>query len=79
MNSEQKTAIENIYDLYDNDQTIKQKNIEQFMIEWDKHSALQEVRRFWDGIPIGFEITSVGKALGQSNARRCASELPKIR
>ena len=75
---EQITAINSIYDLYLNDTSLKQKNIDVFMEQWDKRNNLKILKEWWDSIDIAFQLTSVGKVLAHSNAQRCDKTLPPL-
>lgn len=75
---DQKHAINSIYDLYKQDETIKKKNIQSFMEEWDKRQNLKTLKEWWDGLEKGIQVTSVGKVLAHSNAQRCDKNLPSL-
>lgn len=72
------SSINSIYDLYNQDTNLRNKNIEAFISEWDKRSNLKKLRQWWDAIPGVFQITSVGKVLAHSNAQRCDKSLPPL-
>jgi hypothetical protein len=74
----QKNAIKSVYNLYKLDDNIKNKNIEQFMIEWSKCINLKKLQEWWDNIPQSFTITMVGKVLAHANAQRCDKTLPPL-
>lgn len=74
----QKTAINNIYDLYSQDGGLKQNNINSFIEEWDKRPNLKVLKDWWDTIPIILTITAAGKVLAHSNAQRCDERLPPM-
>ncbi|WP_419226827.1 LPO_1073/Vpar_1526 family protein [Alteromonas sp. OM2203] len=74
----QKTAINNIYDLYSQDGGLKQNNINSFIEEWDKRPSLKALKDWWDTIPIILTITAAGKVLAHSNAQRCDERLPQM-
>lgn len=76
--AEQKKATERIYDLYDDDPVQKQNNISSLMVEWEKRPTLKILRRWWDGIKINFQITSVGNVLAHSNLQRCDNSVPNL-
>ena len=78
LNGAQKAAIKSIYDLYKQDPAIKQKNIKQFMVEWDNLPNLKKLREWWDKLSSGIQITSVGRVLAHSNAQRCDKNLPPL-
>jgi len=78
LNETQKTALKSIYDLYKQDSAIKQKNITQFMVEWDKLPNLKKLRDWWDKLSFSIQITSVGRVLAHSNAQRCDKNLPPL-
>lgn len=78
LSEEQKNALKNIYDLYKQDETVKQENIKVFMQEWDRRQNLKTLREWWDSIGINIQLTSVGKVLAHSNAQRCDKNLPPL-
>ena len=78
LTAEQKKAINSIYDLYKQDEAIKQQNIKTFMDEWDKRPNLKTLREWWDNIGTSIQLTSVGKVLAHSNAQRCDKNLPPL-
>lgn len=71
-------AMTTIYDLYAQDNSLKQNNINLFMEEWDKRSNLKNLKEWWDNIPTILTITSAGKVLAHSNAQRCDKKLPPM-
>lgn len=75
---EQKEAVASIYNLYDQDNSLKQNNINLFMAEWDKRPNLKTLKEWWDNIPVILNITTVGKVLAHSNAQRCDKNLPPM-
>ncbi|MEZ8321875.1 hypothetical protein AB6C72_26120, partial [Vibrio splendidus] len=78
LSPEHVNAIKSVYDLYSNDESQKQKNIESFMAEWDKRPNLKVLKDWWDDIPMILNITSAGKVLAHSNAQRCDNRLPPM-
>lgn len=78
LSEEQKKAIRAIYDLYKQDESVKQENIKVFMEEWDKRPNLKTLREWWDSIGTSIQLTSVGKVLAHSNAQRCDKNLPSL-
>ncbi|QDH80253.1 hypothetical protein FKX85_14885 [Echinicola soli] len=78
INENQKKALKLIYDLYKQDVSLKQNNIKQLMVEWDKFPNLKKLREWWDKLSSSIQITSVGKVLAHSNAQRCDKNLPPL-
>ena len=76
--NEQKEAVKSVYDLYNKDDNLKNKNIEQFMLEWNKFPMLKELQEWWDNVPQSFSITMVGRVLAHANAQRCDKNLPPL-
>jgi hypothetical protein len=74
----QKKAIKQIYDLYKNDDVIKNGNITSLMNEWNKRLHLKTLYDWWNNIKTSFQITSVGKVLAHANAQRCDRNLPPL-
>ena len=78
LSKEKKDVLGNIYDLYDNNEELKKKVVEKFMVEWQKRKALAYLCEWWNSIPNIFEITAVGKVLAHSNAQRCDKSIPPM-
>lgn len=71
-------AMKSIYDLYKQDDSIKQQNIRQLMEEWDKQPNLKKLREWWNKLRFSIQITEVGKVLAHSNAQRCDKSIPPL-
>lgn len=78
LSEDQKEAINMIYDLYSQDADIKSENIRTFMESWDERANLKILRKWWNNLNLGIQVTSVGKVLAQSNAQRCDKDLPSL-
>ena len=78
LTEKQKEAINSIYDLYSQDNDIKNENIRIFMKEWNERTNLNILKNWWDNLNLGFQITSVGRVLAHSNAQRCDNNLPPL-
>lgn len=78
MSEDQKDAINMIYDLDSQDTNIKSENIRKFMESWNERANLKILRKWWNNLNLGFQVTSVGKVLAQSNAQRCDKNLPSL-
>lgn len=73
-----KEGISKVIDLYSKDlQLIKQVKAE-FSKRFSQYGTLKKLKDWLAGIKHGFELTSVGEALGYVNARRCLPSLPAI-
>jgi hypothetical protein len=78
LSEDQQKALNSIYDLYNQDNVLKQNNINSFMAEWDNRPNLKVLKEWWDSIPTILTITSAGKVLAHSNAQRCDNTLPPM-
>lgn len=78
LSEEQINALKSIYELYKQDNNIKQENIKLFMEEWDRNTNLKILKDWWDNLSVHIQITSVGKVLAHSNAQRCDKSLPPL-
>lgn len=78
LSDKQKQALHEIYKMYDSDENIKQEIMTKFSDELIKRPYLNKIREWWNGIPISFNITAVGRVLAHSNARRCDETLPPL-
>ena len=78
LSEKQKDAINSVYDLYDKNPIIKDKNTHLFMENFEKRKNLNTLKEWWNNLNVGFQITSVGKVLAHSNAQRCDKNLPPL-
>ena len=78
LSDSQKKAINTIYDLYSQDINIKNENTRLFIEHWDERANLNTLKKWWNSINIGAEVTSVGRVLAHSNAQRCDKNLPSL-
>lgn len=72
----QRESFKKIYDLYEYGIILREENIDRFMKKWDSYKRLKEFREWWDALPVSFSVTSVGRVLAHSNAKRCDPNLP---
>lgn len=72
---DEKSALERVYDLYDNSKMSK----EDFIIEIEKYPNLKKLREWWGSLKEqAIQITSVGRVLAHSNAQRIDRSLPPL-
>lgn len=77
-NRELKSELKPILELYSKDKVLQQTINDNFMNKWDTYDALKIVKEWFNNIPVFFRINSVGKALAQTNAKRCYSGFPDL-
>ncbi|MBU5617195.1 hypothetical protein KPY62_08860 [Psychrobacter sp. TAE2020] len=75
---EQVKAVNDIYNLYDENEDTRNENINAFTKIWDQHTHLKMLRKWWNDLNNAFKLTSVGKVLAHSNAQRCDNNLPPL-
>lgn len=51
---------------------------ENFSLEWKKRETLSSLLKWWNDIPMAFDITTVGTVLAHANAQRCDSSIPPL-
>lgn len=73
-----KPELKPIADLYSKDQASLDVVKANFMSMWDSYEILRVIHEWFDNIPIFFRINSVGKALAQTNAKRCYPSFPDL-
>lgn len=78
ISSGQKNTLERIYDLYDKNEEQKKVVTDNFYLEWTKRETLNLVLKWWNDIPMAFNITAVGAVLAHANAQRCDSSIPPL-
>ena len=78
LSKEEKECLHKVIDLYD--KTADKKNIvlNKFYEKLDMFPALKAIRDWWDKIPNGFSITSIGRVLGHANAQKCYPGFPPL-
>jgi len=78
LTKEEKECLHKVIDLYD--KTADKKNIvlNKFYEELDTFPALKVIHDWWDKIPNGFSITSIGRVLGHANAQKCYPGFPPL-
>lgn len=78
INSEEVAVLESIWDSYDRTDLLQKQVDEAFVQRWDSIESLRKFHEWWDTIPTGFDITSAGKILAHTNAKRCDPSLPDL-
>ena len=78
ISNEQRSILEQIYDLYDKNEEQKKMVTENFSLEWKKRETLSSLLKWWNDIPMAFDITTVGTVLAHANAQRCDSSIPPL-
>lgn len=78
LTNDQKSAVLEIYGLYDNNAQLRKENISKFMGLWDSYDSLKKLREWWDKLPQSFKITGVGRVLAHANAQRCDPTIPAL-
>ena len=73
---EQIQMLEEIYDLYDGSAI----SMEDFITVLDNYSSLVTVRDWWNNtlVKYSLQVTTVGRALAETNSQRIDSTLPKV-
>ncbi len=71
-------ALEKIWDLYLQDDTLQKDAKSRFDDIWDSYASLKKLRIWWENLPFAFDITGVGTVLAHTNAKRCDSNLPDL-
>lgn len=75
-NSQEK--LKPIFALYSKDKSLMQTVRSNFMSKWNSYQVLRTVKEWFDEIPFFIKVNSVGKALAQTNAKRCYPEFPDL-
>lgn len=78
LNEKEVNALYSIWDMYDTDDQLQDEVNKKFMDMWDSFESLRTVRVWWEDISRGFSITSVGKVLAHTNAKRCDKRVPDL-
>lgn len=76
--SKQKEALEKIYNMYESPSNERQIVYENFIKKMDSYKNIAIVRQWWNSIPHAITVTSVGRVLAHSYAKKCDYTLPDI-
>mgnify|MGYP006916096612 CR=1 FL=1 len=71
-------VLNKIYDMYENPSNESQIVYDNFKKKMDSYKNMAIVRKWWNSIPHAITITSVGRVLAHSYAKKCEPTLPDI-
>ena len=71
-------ALNQIWKLYSQDDSIKDVVKKAFMQKWDTYDTLKSVRLWWEALPHSITITPIGKVLAHANAQRRNQKVPQL-
>jgi len=74
----EKKIIYEIMDLYIKDETVLNQRKKEFAIKVESFEYLKKISDWWNKIPVGCSLTSIGRVLGYANARKCDEKFPVI-
>ena len=78
LTQEEKECLHKVVDLYDKSTDKRNIILNKFYDKFDAYPALKTVHDWWDKIPNGFSITSIGRVLGHANAQKCYTGFPPL-
>ena len=78
LSEEEKESIHKVIDLYDKDENKIKLVKNNFYQKLDTYPVLKTIHEWWDKIPYGVSITSIGRVLGHANAQRCYTKFPPL-
>lgn len=78
LSSNQKEVLEKIYDMYEITSNESQTVYENFIKKMETYKNISIVRKWWNSIPYSITITSVGRVLAHSYAKKCDSSIPDM-
>lgn len=73
-----KDELKPLLDLYTKDKKLEETAIANFVEIWSTYNNLKTVKDWFENIPAYFTVNSVGKALAQTNAKRCHPSFPDL-
>lgn len=71
-------VLNQIWQLYSNESSIKNMVKNAFMQKWDTFATLKSVRLWWEALPHSITITPIGKVLAHANAQRRNQKVPQL-
>jgi len=79
LNTTQINALEEIWGLYEVDNNLKERVRQKFFEKWDSFETLAKMKKWYDNIPYGFSITSIGMMLAHANAQKYDYAIPDFK
>lgn len=76
--SKLKPELKPILEYYSKDKQLLKQVESKFLEIWDSNTNLKDIREWFNSIPLFFRISSVGKALAQTNAKRLYQSFPDL-
>lgn len=71
-------VLEKIWDLYSKDYNLQKIVENRFMELWNSYDSLKTICKWWDEIPVHFDITLVGRMLAYVNFKRLYPSVPDL-
>ena len=71
-------VLNQIWQLYSNESSIKNMVKNAFMQKWDAFATLKSVRLWWESLSHSITITPIGKVLAHANAQRRNQKVPQL-
>ena len=75
-NGEQKSALHQVYNLYESDENLRSAFVERLDGEIQKYQYLKKVIDWWNQIPEVYQMTFTGELLANANANIIDSQIP---
>lgn len=76
--NEVKELIKRVFGMYVKDSALLAQVKQAFNKAFDEYEHLNKICTWWDSIPNSIEITSVGRVLAHTNAKRCEPSIPDL-
>ena len=76
--NEVKELLKQVFRMYVKDSTLAAQVKQAFSKVFDEYKHLNKICTWWDSIPNPIEITSVGRVLAHTNAKRCEPSIPDL-
>lgn len=71
-------AIKKIWNMYSKDESLLAKVKQEYNARFNNYEHLRSLTAWWNAIPHSLELTSVGKVLAHTNAKRCDPIIPDM-
>ena len=78
LSEQQKTVVAEIFEMYDKTPALVKTTQEAFKNKLRSYEAIEKAHVWWDHLKPYFQITSIGRAIAQANAKRIDQSLPDL-
>ena len=78
LTDEEKKCLYDIWNLYSKDEQLKNTVLKKMMELMNSFEAMNKSIKWWNSVSVNFVITSIGRVIAHTNAKRIDNTLPDL-